>query len=61
MDLINFLKYLPGGVRKMEPDSSSGPGQSAVVDSVLNRWVGPGVQHHPFCQLVTILYSPVHE
>lgn len=46
----------------MKPDPSSGPEQSALVDSALNRWVGPGVlQYHPFCQLVTILYSPVHE
>lgn len=62
MDVINVLKCLLGGVKKIEPDSSNGPEQSALVDSALNRWVGPGVlQHHPFCHLVTILYSPVHE
>lgn len=37
MDLINIVKYLLGGVKEIEPDSSRGPEQSALVDPALNR------------------------
>lgn len=52
----------------MEPGSSSGPEQSALFSSALN---GDGRMEHvyfnipqlfcQFCQLVRILYSPVHD
>lgn len=36
-DLTSVLKYLMEGLKKMEPDSSSGPEQPALVNSALNR------------------------
>lgn len=47
-----------GGVKMIEPDSSSGAEKPALVNSALNSCVGPGaLQQNPFCHLVTILSS----